>query len=482
MTTCIRLGLACAAVALPAGCSTKLRGPDLGGLYDREAQHHGAERNPVIVIPGILGSRLVDRESGRVVWGAFAGDYADPGRPDGARLVALPMREGVPLAQLGDEVSPDGALDRLRVSLLGLPLELDAYVNILGTLGVGGYRDEFLGKAGAVDYGGEHYTCFQFDYDWRRDVTETAQRLHEFILQKKAYVEAEHARRFGPGGRPVRFDIVAHSMGGLVARYYLLHGPAGLPDDGPIPAPGWEGARHVERVILVGTPGAGSVKALRQLVEGVSFAPFLPKYEAAVIGTMPAVYQLLPRPRHRRVVDASDRGRPVGDILDAALWERLGWGLASPDQDDVLEVLLPDVDDPAARRRIALDHLRKCLARARRLAEALDAPATRPDGLELYLFAGDAVPTDAILAVDSGSGRITVAGHEPGDGTVTRSSALLDERLAGSWTPGLMTPIAWTHVSFLFTDHLGMTRDPAFSDNVLYLLLEDPRQGVQQAR
>ena len=28
---------------------------------------------------------------------------------------------------------------------------------------------------------------------------------------------------------------------------------------------------------------------------------------------------------------------------------------------------------------------------------------------------------------------------------------------------------------FLFTDHLGLTADPAFSNNLLYLLLEDPR-------
>jgi hypothetical protein len=29
---------------------------------------------------------------------------------------------------------------------------------------------------------------------------------------------------------------------------------------------------------------------------------------------------------------------------------------------------------------------------------------------------------------------------------------------------------------FLFSDHLGLTKDPAFTDNVLYLLLEDPRR------
>ena len=28
---------------------------------------------------------------------------------------------------------------------------------------------------------------------------------------------------------------------------------------------------------------------------------------------------------------------------------------------------------------------------------------------------------------------------------------------------------------FLFSDHLGMTKDAGFVDNILYLLLEDPR-------
>ena len=30
----------------------------------------------------------------------------------------------------------------------------------------------------------------------------------------------------------------------------------------------------------------------------------------------------------------------------------------------------------------------------------------------------------------------------------------------------------WTQVIFLFRDHLGLTKDPAFHDNVLYILLE----------
>lgn len=96
-------------------------------------------------------------------------------------------------------------------------------------------------------------------------------------------------------------------------------------------------------------------------------------------------------------------------------------------------------------------------------------------GSNLKLIAGDAKPTASIVAADRATGRIRVREHAPGDGTVTRASALLDERVGGTWTPRLQTPIAWDGVYFLFTDHLGLTRDPAFVDNVLYILLEEPR-------
>jgi hypothetical protein len=53
----------------------------------------------------------------------------------------------------------------------------------------------------------------------------------------------------------------------------------------------------------------------------------------------------------------------------------------------------------------------------------------------------------------------------------------MDERYTegAKWSPRLVTPIKWSSVNFLFTDHLGLTKDPAFTDNVLYLLLEAPR-------
>lgn len=467
---------AVAAALLAFGCTAgPSPAPDLGGLYTRAAQAGDVTRNPVIVIPGILGSKLRDRETGRVVWGAFLGTYANPRQPDGARLVALPMAEGRSLRQLRDEVEPAGVLDRVRVGILGLPVEQHAYLYILRALGVGGYRDETLGRMGQIDYGPGHFTCFQFDYDWRRDTAENARRLHEFILEKRAYVAAELERRYGIQKTDIKFDIVAHSMGGLLARYYLQYGSADLPEDGSLPPLTWAGARYVDRAVLVGTPNAGSVNALINLIEGTQLAFILPRYPPAVVGTMPSLYQLLPRTRHAAVTeDGGSPGTPL-DLYDSAVWERLGWGLAATDQDPVLQWLLPDVEDQATRRRIALDHLRKVLARAKQFHEALDVPALPPNGLRLHLFAGDATPTPAVLVVDHTTGKPVVQAWAPGDGTVMRSSAIMDERAGQPWMRRVVSPIGWTDVTFVFSDHLDMTRDPAFTDNILFRLLESPR-------
>ncbi|MCH8014723.1 MAG: hypothetical protein IH823_08125, partial [Candidatus Dadabacteria bacterium] len=182
-------------------------------------------------------------------------------------------------------------------------------------------------------------------------------------------------------------------------------------------------------------------------------------------------YQQLPRTRHRAILD---QNRNEVDILDADLWIENGWGLADPNQEKVLEWLLPDISDPKERREIAIDHLRKSLKRGKQFQEAIDQPALPPESLKLYLLAGDAILTGSAITVDSSEEHFKVTNYEPGDGTVTRSSALMDERVGGTWTPNLQSPIKWSNVMFLFSDHLGLTKDPAFSDNVLYILLEQP--------
>ena len=226
--------LAAVAVILVA-CGLTPRTPDLGDLYSTLAQQESPERNPVILIPGLLGTKLVEKDTGDVVWGAFDLTAINPNSEKGARQAALPMQIGVQLPQLRDNLIPAGALDRVVVYLMGYPLVQQAYSQLLAALGIGGYRDEALAQAGAVDWGDDHFTCFQYDYDWRRDIAESAAGLDRFIREKRAYIQQEFEKRYGIKNHDVKFDIVAHSMGSLVGRYYLRYGTAQLPEEGGLP-------------------------------------------------------------------------------------------------------------------------------------------------------------------------------------------------------------------------------------------------------
>lgn len=451
--------------------------PHLGEVYSRAAQFHDGHRNPVIVIPGILGSRLTDSESGRVLWGQAGFRAANPARANDARLLALPIDPNRSLRMLTDSDIVEAILGDVEFNLFGIPLQVHAYRGVLSSLGVGGYRNDSSGRAtlDSVSYGADHYTCFEFHYDWRRDNSENAAALGRFIKEKADYVREVRKNRFGVEGVPVRFDVVAHSMGGLIARYFLRYGDQPLAEGGSLPELNWAGASDIETLILVGTPNAGAADSLQNLVEGIKYSPVLPKYPAAILGTMPAIYQLLPRPRHSAVVDA-ETGRSI-DLYDWEQWWRFRWGLLDPKEDSQLKKLLPEVATRAEREAMAADHLRKSLNQAKRFHQVLDIPAAPPSGTSIYLIAGDAKDTISSLKVNPQNGRLKVAGHAAGDATVLRSSAMMDERLDPQvgWSPRLISPIAWRHTTFLFTDHLGLTSDPAFTDNVLYLLLESPR-------
>ena len=460
---------------------------DVKIIYERSAQYHMPDRNPVIVIPGILGSKLIDRDSRRMVWGAFDPESVDPTTPEGARLISLPVEGNRPLSELRDGVEPNGVLDKVHINLFGIPLDIRAYVGILTTLGAGGYRDEALGLH-AIDYGDDHFTCFQFDYDWRRDNVENAKRLKQFIEAKCAYVQQAYKKRYGIEKASVKFDIVAHSMGSLVARYFLMYGDADLPEQSQDAVVTWAGADDVDRLILVGPPNAGSINALTQLIEGFDVGrPLLPYYQSALLGTFPALYELLPRPRHGAIVWDGDKSASALNLYDPTLWDRYEWGLASREERNVsfLRSILPHAADDEERRRVALALQTTILRRTKAFHEAMDKPAHLPSGVDVFLVSGDAVDTPKRASVDRKTGKFRITEYGAGDGTVLRSSALLDERIGSEWRPGLVSPIDWSSVLFLFSDHLGLTQDEAFADNVLYWLLEDPRtrrtQGNRRA-
>lgn len=498
--------LALLLLPLAACTSPRTRTPNIAKIYEQAALDE--IRNPVVVIHGILGARLADRETRRTVWGAFTNDAYDPNTREGARALSLPLDPLRPASAYMPEKErfyASGPLGALDVGFLFAVFSVKIYKNILGTLGIAGYTDPVSVDPLSPRYADDHFTCFTYWYDWRRDNVQNAiefgrwlkrtrkdihRRATIKINELRAKVAREndpHARRYADEleawlKRGYKFDIVAHSMGGLVARYYLRYGAADLPEDGSVPKVTWGGCEDIDKLIVVGTPNLGSIDALRNLIEGFQPAVVLPHFHQAVLGTMPSIYQLMPRQRHRVVLDGN--GRPSDmDVFDPDVWDANNWGLLDESSDRFLVWLLPELKERRARQAKAKSYLTWCLERARQFHAALDKKPETDCPRNVYLFAGDAERTLTRTMLERRGDRLlpTFANddaiHSPGDGTVPRYSAVGDERMGGPYQRGVRTNIPWRNVTFLSDDHLGLTNNPTFSDNMLYILLEqvEPR-------
>jgi pimeloyl-ACP methyl ester carboxylesterase len=307
-------------------------------------------QRPVIVIPGILGSKLVGA-NGEVLWGD-RGSLGNFGRLDHDPAGREP------------EVNLAGLVERIRV--LGPFWTIHSYDDLLVYLRALGFRDG--------------QTLFPFAYDWRLSNYETAQRLDAFVRQY-------------PALRDGQFDVVAHSMGGIVAKVWMLqHG----------------GAQRVRKAIYLGTPFHGSMNALATLTEGWGrFLNYIVGGIDLIRNTMlsfPAIYELFPSyVRSCRLGDR--RSHEFLNIYDPDLWNRCGW--------------LPSAYcDGAARAATFRSNLR----RAEILADLMSQPIP---GVREVKIAGDNQNTRLYLYVTrtDQSWRGWTFSSDRGDGTVPLWSA-----------------------------------------------------------
>lgn len=439
----------------------------IGPIEKMENDYQGVYRNPIIIVHGFLGSNLLDQETGQNLWGKFRGIDGLGVADEKMRGLAIPMKIGKPLNELNDHTVPAGMLDTVTVKIMGVSFQENAYLNLVNILQSGGFQAEAYPLAPGRTYN----TLFQFAYDWRRDLPWNAAKLHEFVLEKRKYLQEQYRVRYGIKDYDVQFDLIGHSMGGLISRYYLYFGDAELPPEGQPPEITWAGSKYVDRLIILGTPNAGYLDTVLEMRNGTEVPPFPP----AMLGTWPSYYQMMPVPSTRSVVYADDPNQAV-DLFDVKVWVKMKWGLADPSQAETLKILLPEVPDEQARRLIALDHLEKCLNRAKRFIEVMEIKAQPPPDVRLFLVFGNAVKTTRKATADSLTGKLQVVEYAPGDGKVTTSSALFDERAGQQWAPYFTSPIAWRGMIQLRAAHMGITTDPAFKDNILFLLNAMPTE------
>jgi pimeloyl-ACP methyl ester carboxylesterase len=241
----------------------------------------------VVVLPGISGSVLQDKQ-GRSVWDAshrFLWTVA-------ASLGGVVRELRFTGVDSGGPLHPDGvkAIDLIADAHLILGLsKIDGYTDLLNAI-----RDSFDEVIDCLPDDGQVGNLLRFPYDWRRDNRITARILKKVIDEK--LVGWQKATN-NPAAKVI---LVAHSMGGLVSRYYLEK------------LDGWKSARAL---ITMGTPFRGSLNALNYLANG--YKQFLLDLTAAM-RSFPSVYQLLPA--YQAVFDGKGDCY-VGDCLrlDAAL-------------------------------------------------------------------------------------------------------------------------------------------------------------------
>ncbi|MGE7387215.1 esterase/lipase family protein [Streptomyces sp. NPDC004126] len=239
----------------------------------------------IVVLPGIGGSTL---HRGDVpVWDpppALGGALRRSGR-------ALEALAGDP--RLLDDPDHDDGI--VASGLIGLPVtipglaKLNQYRRLRRALRA---RFDLVPGDCAVD--GPPANHFEFAYDWRRDNRVSALRL-KTLLDRELPKWATTL----PYGRP-KAVLLCHSMGGLVAKYYLdVLG-------------GWE---HCRALITFGTPFRGSLGALDVLANGVHALGTRLTAVSDVLGAFTSLHQLLPR--YPVLLDRSPGtppGRPPGHV------------------------------------------------------------------------------------------------------------------------------------------------------------------------
>lgn len=211
-------------------------------------------RDIVVLLPGITGTVLANA-CGQEVWNISAG---------AAWRAAVSFGGSIKDLQLGADSDPGGVTSpRLIPGLTIVPglMKIDGYAGI---------EDYFVSQLGLV--AGRNY--FAFPYDWRLDNRINARRLEQVTGD---WLKAWRAQS---GAADAKLVLIGHSMGGLVARYFLEC------------LGGWKSTRAL---ITLGTPHRGSLNAVDFLVHGLKkgIGP-LGLDLSPLLRSFPSVYQLLP--------------------------------------------------------------------------------------------------------------------------------------------------------------------------------------------
>ncbi len=378
----------------------------------QSATYPASERyNPIVLVPGAYGSRLRDKNSKREIWPGSISSFIF-GR----------------FSSLAFEIDP--------TSLRPVTANVEPYALLDGFGGIHPFKPIIRALEDTANYRlgnlGERYWVndrryYIFLYDWRRDLVDSAARLDRFIEQIR--------RDYGDPN--LKVDIIAYSVGGLIARYFLLYGgedvlgrEAAMPDN--------SGAEKTGHVFFIATPNLGSVTAVRLFANGRRFVGA--RIGPDIFATMPAAYQVLPHPQRDWVITlAGERVNP--DLYSVQSWRDWQWSIFDPKVRERIGKRFTSANEAARYLEVLERFFARNLVRGRRFHEAISRPLPLVPA-SYDLFGGDCKLTSARYVLQPLRDRTEIRwspskiAHarsdvdyrelmlEPGDGRITRSSLL----------------------------------------------------------
>lgn len=257
-------------------------------------------RTPVILIPGILGSKIAKRE-GNYLRNLWLGGWLAEERNRNHLELGNPNNAEDPNNYRDISVRPVVATEILRNIDVGGAVTIprsDVYDRLINYLIGLGYRQYDVTSPNQRTINGCDTTqigadLFIFPYDWRNSNWTSARDLYE-------YVQCIKNIRGNPNQK---IHIVAHSMGGLVARRYILNNPNN---------------HSVERMVTLGTPWLGAPKSIG-IMETGDYAWTLNQVISkntlkAIAPQIKGAHELIPSRAYTDVLTTNIRGDfPLGE-------------------------------------------------------------------------------------------------------------------------------------------------------------------------
>lgn len=436
------------------GCA-QFNKPDLERLY--RYQIGNPDQPPVILIPGLLGSRL-SYVDGKEVW---------PGA-----IFKILFSNFDQLALKIDPVTLEPEPSELRVT--GLTDRIagqDYYRRLKEVLEyAGGFTESVPGTL--ARRGERRY--YVLAYDWRQDNLTAVRKLDSLIEAiRRDYQDPD-----------LEVDVIAHSMGGMITRYYIRYGTGDEMTDNEFPVTNY-GASRIRRAILLGTANLGSTSAVKAIINGEKWG--LGGLSPELIATWPSSYQLLPHPINQWLISVG--GEPLNrDFFDVETWRRFQFSIFDPKVEKDIISRFKNSQDGLEYLQLLQSYFAKNLERARRFVWSLTVKAPQPD-VKLIVFGGDCRLTPARFLVEEIDGKSVLRYSpsqirypqksvnydrlmlEPGDGRVTKASLLARQTHDPTVQRHKWSFIDIEYSFFLCEKHSRLTGNASFQDNLLHTIL-----------